>query len=70
MRRLGFHKQREAFEDDRERDADHLDHGLSTVRITKTRLQQTPGYEAARRLRILSRSAPPSGNHPAAASPS
>jgi hypothetical protein len=52
-----FHHDREAFEADRERDADHLDHGLITIRITiritKTRLQQTPHDEAARLLRIL-----------------
>ncbi len=51
----GFHKQREAFEDDRERDADHLDHGFITIRITKTRFEQTPDHEAARLLRILNR---------------
>lgn len=50
-----FHKNREAFEDDRERDADHLDHGLSTLRITKPRFDGTPDHEAARLLRILSR---------------
>lgn len=50
-----FHRQQQAFEDDRERDADHLDHGLSTVRITKARLEQAPGYEAARLKRILRR---------------
>jgi hypothetical protein len=48
-----FHKQREAFEDDRERDADHLDHDLVTVRITKPRFENQPDYEAARLIRIL-----------------
>lgn len=51
----GFHKQRQAFEDDRERDADHLDHGLVTVRITKDRFDATPDPEAARLKRIMSR---------------
>ena len=49
-----FHKDREMFEDDRERDADHLDHGLITVRITKRRLTAMPDREAARLKRILS----------------
>jgi len=50
-----FHKDQQAFEDDRERDADHLDHDLVTIRITKTRFEQQPDYEAARLLRILRR---------------
>jgi hypothetical protein len=50
-----FHKDRDAFEDDRERDADHLDHGLSTVRITKPRFDRSPDREAARLKRILRR---------------
>ena len=50
-----FHKDRDMFEDDRERDADHLDHGLITVRITKRRLTAMPDREAARLKRILSR---------------
>src|SRR5690348_2976502 len=37
-----FHKDQQAFEDDRERDADHLDHELVTIRITKTRFEQQP----------------------------
>jgi hypothetical protein len=45
----------EAFEADRERDTDNLDHGLSTVRITKKRLTNTPDDEAARLKRILNR---------------
>jgi hypothetical protein len=50
-----YHRDRQKFEDDRERDADHLDHGLATVRITKTRFDDTPDREAARLRRILSR---------------
>jgi hypothetical protein len=49
----GFHNSRAAFEDDRERDADHLDHGLVTVRLTKPRFDGAPEREAARLLRIL-----------------
>jgi very-short-patch-repair endonuclease len=48
-----FHKSREAFEEDRERDADHLDNGLITVRLTKTRFDASPDREAARLKRIL-----------------
>jgi hypothetical protein len=50
-----FHNDQEAFEDDRERDTDHLDHDLITVRITKTRFDATPDHEAARLHRILRR---------------
>lgn len=50
------HFTREAFESDRERDADHLDHGHSTLRITKPRLTTTPDHEAARLHRIVNRS--------------
>ncbi len=49
------HRTREAFEGDRERDTDHLDYGLTTVRLTRRRLEQTPDYEAARFERILKR---------------
>ncbi len=52
-----FHKDHEAFEEDRERDADHLDHGLITVRITKPRFTAQPDHEAARLKRILRRAA-------------
>lgn len=52
-----FHKDKEAFEDDRDRDADHLDHGFSTIRITRTRLREQPDREAARLKRILDRCA-------------
>jgi hypothetical protein len=59
-----FHKDREAFEEDRERDTDHLDHGLATVRITKRRLKQSPDHEAARLHRILRRLAANRPWHP------
>jgi hypothetical protein len=49
-----FHRDRAAFEDDRERDAHQLAHGIATVRITRKRLEQTPDREAARLARILS----------------
>jgi hypothetical protein len=48
-----FHKDRDAFEDDRERDAENLKHGIRTVRITKRRLTLTPDREAARLQEIL-----------------
>jgi hypothetical protein len=60
----GFHHDREAFEDDRERDADHLDHGLPTVRLTKRRFDQSPDDEAARLHRILRRLAASRPRHP------
>lgn len=50
-----FHNDRAAFEDDRERDAAHLEHDNATVRITEQRLTGTPDREAARLHRILSR---------------
>ena len=50
-----FHKDRAAFEDDRERDAENLKHGLATVRITRDRLTPTPDREAARLKQILDR---------------
>ncbi len=50
-----FHNDRQAFEDDRERDAENLRHGLRTMRITKDRLELTPGYEAERLMEIYSR---------------
>lgn len=43
-----FHNDRQAFEDDRERDATMLLHGLATVRLTKRRLRRQPEREAAR----------------------
>lgn len=48
-----FHKDREAFEDDRERDAENLKHGLVTVRITRERFEGAPDREAARLQEIL-----------------
>jgi hypothetical protein len=50
-----YHKHREAFEDDRERDAENLKHGLGTIRITRERLTEAPDREAARLQRILDR---------------
>ena len=43
-----FHTGRVAFGDDRDRDADLLDFGYETVRITWERLHETPEREAAR----------------------
>jgi hypothetical protein len=57
----GYHQDQEAFEDDRERDADNLDHGFSTVRVTERRLTETADHEAARLRRILSRNEPVDG---------
>jgi hypothetical protein len=48
-----FHKDRAAFEDDRERDAHQLAHGIGTVRITKKRLIGSPDREARRLQEIL-----------------
>ena len=53
-----YHKDRHAFESDRERDAHHLAHGTPTVRITKDRLEHTPDREAARLEAILSQLLP------------
>jgi hypothetical protein len=50
-----FHNDRQAFEDDRERDAENLRHGRSTVRITKDRLTGESDREAARLKEILDR---------------
>jgi hypothetical protein len=43
-----FHNDRQAFEDDRERDATMLLHGIATIRITRRRLRHQPNREAAR----------------------
>jgi len=51
----GYHDDPEAFEDDRERDAENLKHGLGTVRITGERFRQTPAREAERLLEIMKR---------------
>jgi hypothetical protein len=50
-----FHGDQVAFASDRERDADLLDAGYETVRITWERLHETPEREAARLKRILAR---------------
>jgi hypothetical protein len=49
-----YHKNQDAFEDDRERDTENLKHGLITVRLTKKRLINHPDYEAERLRDILS----------------
>ncbi|HEY3727991.1 MAG TPA: type IV toxin-antitoxin system AbiEi family antitoxin domain-containing protein [Solirubrobacteraceae bacterium] len=48
-----FHRDRHAFEDDRDRDADALAAGLPTVRITWERMNRTPSKEATRLQTIL-----------------
>jgi hypothetical protein len=48
-----FHKDQEAFEDDRDRDAENLRCGIGTVRITRNRFDATPDYEAARLQEIM-----------------
>jgi very-short-patch-repair endonuclease len=50
-----FHRDRYAFEADRDRDADALAAGLPTVRVTWERMSQTPGKEASRLHAILVR---------------
>jgi hypothetical protein len=47
-----YHTDPTAFENDRNRDAENLKHGLSTIRITTIRLEQTPDYEAERFMEI------------------
>jgi hypothetical protein len=49
----GFHSDRDAFEADRDRDADTLTARLATVRITHYRITRTPEREAARFAKIL-----------------
>ncbi len=48
-----FHGSRDAFETDRQRDADTLAAGYRTIRITWERLHIRPGPEAARLKRVL-----------------
>ncbi|MBV9916128.1 MAG: type IV toxin-antitoxin system AbiEi family antitoxin domain-containing protein [Solirubrobacterales bacterium] len=48
-----FHKTRERFERDRDRDADTLAAGYATVRITKRRIRGAPEREAARLRKIV-----------------
>jgi hypothetical protein len=50
-----FHSSREAFMNDRDRDAELLVRGYQTVRITWERLRDTPEREAKRLLAILAR---------------
>jgi hypothetical protein len=50
-----YHKDHDAFEDDRDRDAENLANGLSTVRMTEKRLTEAADYEATRLDRILRR---------------
>jgi very-short-patch-repair endonuclease len=50
-----FHNDRTAFESDRDRDADRLAAGLTTVRLTWDRLTAQPAAEAARLRLILDR---------------
>ena len=49
-----FHRSREVFESDRDRDADTLEAGHVTVRLTKRRLRGQPDREAERLHNILS----------------
>ena len=49
----GFHSDRQAFEDDRERDATMLALGIITIRITWARLHEQPEREAQRLHAIL-----------------
>ncbi|MFL5860848.1 MAG: hypothetical protein ACJ780_08730 [Solirubrobacteraceae bacterium] len=51
-----FHRDRKAFGDDRERDAENLRAGLRTVRVTRERIEHTADREAARLQRILDQS--------------
>ena len=48
-----FHNDHEAFEDDRERDAENLRSGIATVRITRDRFDNAPDYEASRLQEIM-----------------
>ncbi len=43
-----FHRDRESFENDRDRDATMLMHGIATIRITYDRFEAVPDREAAR----------------------
>jgi very-short-patch-repair endonuclease len=51
-----FHTTTHAFEQDRDRDADHLNAGFRTLRITGERLKEQEAKEARRLREILSRS--------------
>jgi putative AbiEi antitoxin of type IV toxin-antitoxin system len=48
-----FHKTHESFESDRDKDADLAQYGYLTVRVTSTRLKDTPAHEAERLLTTL-----------------
>jgi hypothetical protein len=48
-----FHRTKESFENDRERDAYMLERGIVTVRITRERFEKTPAKEARRLIAIL-----------------
>jgi very-short-patch-repair endonuclease len=48
-----YHRDRHAFETDRDRDADTLAAGYSTLRMTWVRLDERPEAEAARLVKIL-----------------
>ncbi len=48
-----FHRGRQAFEDDRDRDAEMLAAGLATVRVTWERIQKRSAREAERLRKIL-----------------
>lgn len=48
-----YHKDKVAFENDRERDAETLAHGLVTVRMTWERINHAPRREATRLHTIL-----------------
>ena len=54
-----FHKNKIAFEDDRERDAEMLAHGYVTVRMTWERIHGRPRREARRLANILDRAHAP-----------
>ena len=48
-----FHKSRQSFESDRDRDADTLEAGYATIRLTKRRLRDHPDREQTRLRNIL-----------------
>ncbi len=50
-----FHRGRDVFESDRDRDAERLAHDILTVRLTKRRHDRAPEREAARLHAILER---------------
>jgi Transcriptional regulator, AbiEi antitoxin len=48
-----FHKSHESFESDRDKDAELAKYGYLTVRVTSTRMRNTPAHEAERLLTTL-----------------